>query len=187
MSRYVPSRLCLRAAFALWALAAATGWLALYWPPLMAAAAPLVAASGAFVFLALRPPIEVREQCLLVGRRAIPWAEIRSVERVRWNPPLVVRLTLADRSRRLLIYPGDRSACGSLLRQIRRASREALIEGRPYREFWGEVESAALGRRRLSGPRYRLLRPEDEAEVEKMYQRLRTVGRIDSKSSSDET
>ena len=36
------------------------------------------------------------------------------------------------------------------------------------------------------GPRYRILRPEDEAEVERLYQRLKTVGNLDQKNSTDE-
>ncbi len=35
--------------------------------------------------------------------------------------------------------------------------------------------------------RYPLLRPEDEAEVEKLYRRLKAVGSLDSKNSPDET
>jgi hypothetical protein len=35
-------------------------------------------------------------------------------------------------------------------------------------------------------PRYRILRPEDEAEVERLYQRLKTVGNLDQKNSTDE-
>ena len=41
-------------------------------------------------------------------------------------------------------------------------------------------------RRQLPPPRYRLLRPDDEAEVEKLYQRLKTVGHLDQKKTTDE-
>jgi len=34
-------------------------------------------------------------------------------------------------------------------------------------------------------PRYRILRPEDEAEVERLYQRLKTVGNLDQKTSDE--
>ena len=96
-----------------------------------------------------------------------------------------MRLTLFDDSRLLVIYPGDLDSCNSLLRHLRRLSRDALIDGIPYRQYWGEV--LAPGDRRLAqGPRYRLLRPEDEAEVEWMYQRLKTVGHLDQKNSPDE-
>ncbi len=35
-------------------------------------------------------------------------------------------------------------------------------------------------------PTYRLLREEDEAEVERLYHRLKKVGRLDSTNSNDE-
>ena len=34
-------------------------------------------------------------------------------------------------------------------------------------------------------PRYRILRPEDEAEVERLYQRLKAVGNLDQKNSDE--
>jgi hypothetical protein len=64
--------------------------------------------------------------------------------------------------------------------------RDALIDGIPYRQYWGEVLTANSGRKMLPSPRYRLLLPEDEAEVERLYQRLKAVGHIDPKNSSDE-
>ena len=41
-------------------------------------------------------------------------------------------------------------------------------------------------RKQAPVPRYRVLRPEDEAEVERLYQRLKTVGNLDQKNSTDE-
>jgi hypothetical protein len=38
----------------------------------------------------------------------------------------------------------------------------------------------------MPSPRYPLLRPEDEAEVERLYQRLKAVGHLDPKNSPDE-
>jgi hypothetical protein len=87
----------------------------------------------------------------------------------------------------LLIYPGNLDSCQALLRHLRRASRDALIDGVPYRQYWGEMlASAPEAKGQIAGPRYRLLRTEDEAEVERLYQRLKTVGNLDQKSSSDE-
>jgi hypothetical protein len=48
------------------------------------------------------------------------------------------------------------------------------------------MAAPTLERREPTPYRYPLLRPEDEAEVERLYQRLKTVGRLDSKSSTDE-
>ena len=38
----------------------------------------------------------------------------------------------------------------------------------------------------LDAPRYRVLRPEDEEEVERLYFLLKTVGHIDPRNSGDE-
>ena len=69
---------------------------------------------------------------------------------------------------------------------LRRLSRDALIDGIPYRQYWGEVLTSGVERKQPPAPRYRVLRPEDEAEVERLYQRLKTVGNLDQKNSTDE-
>jgi hypothetical protein len=113
--------------------------------------------------------------------------DIRRLDRTGWISPLIVRITLFDDSRLLLIFPGDLDSCNSLLRHLRRLSRDALIDGIPYRQYWGEVLApAASERKQVTQPRYRILRPEDEAEVERLYQRLKTVGNLDQKNSTDE-
>jgi hypothetical protein len=172
---------------AVWGLAAVAGWLAIGWPPAVVAMGLLLAISSILVFLGLRPPVELREKHLVVGTRAIPWEEIRQVDRGGWESLLCVHLSLIDGSRFRLIYPGDLDSANSLLRHIRRYARLALIEGKPYREFWGIASPALQERRSLPPQRYRLLRPEDEAEVERLYQQLKTAGRIDTRSSPDET
>ena len=40
--------------------------------------------------------------------------------------------------------------------------------------------------KQLNAPRYRVLRPEDEEEVERLYFLLKTVGHIDPRNSGDE-
>lgn len=116
--------------------------------------------------------------------RIIPWAQIRRLDRSA-TLPLIVQLTLADKTRILLVYPGDPDSSNSLLRHLRRFSREALIEGVPYRQFWGEAPAKPQDRRQAAPQRYPLLLPEDEADIERMFQRLKTVGHIDQKSSDD--
>jgi hypothetical protein len=113
--------------------------------------------------------------------------DIRRLDRTGWISPLIIRVTLFDDSRLLLIYPGDLDSCNSLLRHLRRLSRDALIDGIPYRQYWGEVLAPGNDRKQPAPlPRYRILRPEDEAEVERLYQRLKTVGNLDQKNSTDE-
>ena len=139
--------------------------------------------------LYLRPAVEIHEGYFSVGKRIVPWMDVRRLDILRldradWISPLVMRITLFDDTRFTLVYPGDIEACSGLLRNLRRLSRDALIDGVPYRQYWGEV--LASGGNEAAGPRYRLLRPEDEAEVERLYQRLKSVGHLDQKNSTDE-
>ena len=85
-----------------------------------------------------------------------------------------------------MIYPGDLDSANSLLRHIRRYAREALIDGIPHRQFWGEALPPGPERRQLASPRYQLLRQEDEAEVERLFRQLKAVGHLDPKKSGDE-
>ena len=164
---------------------AAWGATALGLPIFYVPAALFLLGAGVLLFLAFRPAIEIHEGYLSIGSRIIPWMDIRRLDRTGWISPLIVRVTLFDDSRLLLIYPGDLDSCNSLLRHLRRLSRDALIDGIPYRQYWGEV-LAPSERKQASLPRYRILRPEDEAEVERLYQRLKTVGNLDQKNSTDE-
>ena len=138
----------------------------------------MVTAVGLFV-LCGQPVIEIYDTHLQVGlvASAILWTDIRRVDQTNWKAPLATYLTLPGDNRILVIYPGKVEACDALLRFLRRHSREALIDGVTYRQFWGEP--APVERRQLAPPRYPLLRKEDEEEVERMFQRLKTVGHID--------
>ncbi len=121
----------------------------------------------------------------------IPWTEIRRIDGTRWTNPLLVYLSLIDGQRMALIFPGDAESINSLLRYLRRSARESLIDGVPYQQFWGEILPAPRERRSSSATKtatketpakFRVVRPEEEEEIERMLQRLRTVGHLDSKS-----
>lgn len=187
VARYTPSRRYLLFAVAALCGALLSGWIALRWPPAWVPAAIFSFSALALLAAISRPPIEVHETHLAVGRRAIPWGEVRRVDQTGWNAPLALHLTLARRERLLVFHPGTPESSANLLRNIRRYSREALLDGIPYREFWGESSASpqtALAPATLqpAPPRYPLLRPEDEEEVERMFQRLKSVGRIDQRS-----
>ena len=162
-----------------------TGWFALIWPLSWIATGLFLASAILFLYLASRPAVEIYEGHVKIGKHAIPWRHIRRLDRSA-NIPLMVRLTLADKTRILVIYPGDPNSSSGLLRSLRRHSREALIDGVPYRQFWGEAAVSAIARKKLEPPRYPLLLPDDEADVERMFQRLKSVGHLDQKTSSED-
>ncbi len=187
MTRYQPSRHYLQAAVAALLFCAFSGWVALRWTPASVAAGLFLGTAGIFFYCAWRPAIEIHESHLGIGKRQIPWSEIRRVDSTGWmSPLLLVHLTLLDDSRVLIVYPGDLDAANSLLRHLRRGAREALIDGIPHRQFWGASSSESSETKALSSPNYRLLRPEDEAEVERLYQRLKTVRHLDPDNFTDE-
>jgi hypothetical protein len=187
MTRFLPARHYQWFGIAAVALAGLIGWAAttLSLPIAYVPAGLVLLFAGLLLFLAFRPAIEIHEGYLSIGSRIIPWMDIRRLDRTGWISPLIVRVTLFDDSRLLLVYPGDLDSCNSLLRHLRRLSRDAMIDGIPYRQYWGEV-LAPSERKQSALPRYRILRPEDEAEVERLYQRLKTVGNLDQKNSTDE-
>jgi hypothetical protein len=187
MTRYLASRHYIWFGIAAAMLATFSAWIGLDWAAAYLPASLFLLTTGLLFFMALRPPIEVHEGYLAAGKRLVPWMDIRRVDRTGWISPLILRLTLFDDTRILLIYPGDLDSCNSLLRHIRRLSRDALIDGIPYRQYWGEVLTTPDERQPAAPPpRYRVLRAEDEAEVERLYQRLKAVGHLDQKKSRDE-
>jgi hypothetical protein len=196
-----------------------------------------------FAALALRPAIEIHETHLLIrgvaGLRTIPWEQIRHVDQVSWRwqirwlkdeKVLAVILALDGGDRLLVVHAGGFDSGRSLLRHLRRCAREALLDGIPYRQFWGQGEPehpqaerlrsehprseqtrpegalpestnlergnsertplrSRLGdaehdaRHRGSPPaapfKYPLLLAEDEAEIEHMFECLKSAGRLD--------
>jgi hypothetical protein len=173
------------------------------WSPAWIAAVFFALSAVILLAAACRPAIEIHETHLRIGRRDIAWSHIVRLDQTGWNVPLAVYLTLKDEAlkdaalkdealrdealkdkvRLLVIYPGDFDSSASLLRYLRRYAREALLDGIPYRQFWGEP--AANERKQLPLPRYPLLRPEDEEEVERLFQRLKTVGHLERRNPDE--
>lgn len=184
IARYRVSSLYLWAGLAALGLTGLSAWMSLNWPLCWVATFLFFLSAVAVLYLATRPAIEVFESHVKIGETAIPWRQIRRLDRSA-SVPLMVRLTLSDKSRVFVVYPGEPHAAGALLRNLRRFSREALIDGVPYRQFWGEAALAAESKKKAAAPHYPMLLPDDEAEVERMFQRLKSVGHLDQKTSED--
>src|SRR6266516_2731957 len=158
MMRYLPARQYLSFGIVAFALAGFSGWLGLGWAPAFISSALFLVSGAVLVYMAYRPAIEIHPHHLAIGARTVHWLDIRRVDRTGWVLPLIVRLTLFDDSRVTLIYPGNLDSCQALLRHLRRASRDALIDGVPYRQYWGEMLSSSPDAKGQTVPRYRLLR-----------------------------
>ena len=174
-----------------------SAWMGLRWAPSWMAAVLFAVSGAALSLVVMRPAIEIHETHLAIGRMTIPWREIERVDQTGWNAPLAVYLTLRGDHRIMLLYPGDADSSSSLLQRLRRHSRQALLDGIPYREFWGELplnarivtasgaQDPSVEARMGAPARYPLLRAEDEEEVERMFQRLKSVGHLESKNSEE--
>jgi len=185
MSRYTPARHYISFGIVALALAGFSGWLGLSWVPAFCPALLFLLTAAALLALAFRPAIKVGEAHLECGKRIIPWQDVRRVDRTGWISPLVVKLTMFDDEVVTVVYPGEVDCCKHLLRTVRQMATSASIDGVPYRQYWGELLGSNESRQ-LAAPRYRVLRPEDEEEVERLYFLLKTVGHIDPRNSGDE-
>jgi len=198
LARFTSSRLYV--SLTLFAVGGAlfSAWNALRWAPSWFAAVLFALSALALAAVTIRPVIEVYETHLAIGPRMIPWRDVARVDQTGWNTPLVVILTLQDRRRIHLIYSGDLDSSTSLLRHLRRFSREALLDGIPYREFWRDLAAASRTSEQSANSfpepadedasvpvRYPILLGEDEEEVERLFQRLKSVGHLESKGSDE--
>jgi hypothetical protein len=159
------------------ALAGFSAWLGMSWSPAFFPAAMFLLSAVLLLALAARPAITVHDDHVQIGKRIIPWEDVRSVDRTGWISPLVVKLSMFDDEAVWLVYPGEVDGCKHLLRTLRQMASYARIDGIPYRQYWGEMLGAQEARR-MASPRYRVLRIEDEEEVERLYFLLKTVGHI---------
>ncbi|MCC6363846.1 MAG: hypothetical protein IT165_09995 [Bryobacterales bacterium] len=177
--RYSPSKQYQYAGVAALVLALFCACFAINWPLAWIPTGLFLATGSLMILLGLMPSIEVHETHLAIGNRVIAWEEIRRLDGTGFVSPLLLNITLSTGRRILLVYPGGLDSSNVLLRHLRRMSKEALIDGVPYYQFWGETPAPALERAALPSPKYQILLPEDEADVERLYQRLKAVGRLD--------
>lgn len=146
--------------------------------------------SAGLFWLAARPVIEVNDEQFSIGDRAIAWREVREVNRSRFLSPLVIKLRLTNSRRRILIYPGEPDRIERLMFQLRKNSQQATFDGVAYRDYWTWLSlSGAQGDTSTLDHPVRMLSPDDEDEVERLYQKLKSVGRLDGRSteSSDDS
>ncbi len=146
--------------------------------------------SAGLFWLAARPVIEINDDQFSIGDRAIAWREVREVNRSRFLSPLVIKLRLTNSRHRILIYPGEPDRIERLMFQLRKNSQFATFDGVAYRDYWTWLSlSGGQGDTSTLDHPVRMLSPDDEDEVERLYQKLKSVGRLDGRStdSSDDS
>lgn len=189
MSRYLPSRTYLRAAWVAVAFGLGSTYVATRFLPVAVAAFLFFLSAVVLFLLFYRPLIEVHPKYLLVGRQRMAWHQLRQVNHSGWFAPLVVDLLLQDGARQTIVFAGDLDSSAMLLREMRFHAHGAMIDGVPHRDYWRhegtmvEPESVATTsetkKKKMAKPTYPLLSPGDEEEVERLYHRLKSVGRLD--------
>jgi len=165
-------------------LGAMSGWVGYQWLPAVVPASLFICTALLLFWLNFRPAIEVTDRELTIGKRVIPWSSIIKIQTTGWLTPLVLRLTMEGGGKALLIYPGDLESSSRLREIVTSCAPHALLDGQPQRKRQAIIAVRDSKNERLE--RYPLLTLEDEAEVERMVQRLREVGNLDSQSSSSE-
>ncbi len=160
-----------------------SGWVAWKWWPAIIPASLFLATAALLYWLNFRPAIEVTDRELIFGKYAIPWSSITRIETTGWLTPLVVKLTTEDNSRFTIIYPGDLESAGRLKEIIAACAPHALLDGHPQRKRQATITVRNSKNEKIE--HYPLLSANDEAEVERLFQRLREVGNLDSQNSQN--
>ncbi len=147
--------------------------------------------SAGLCWLANRPQIRTGEAQFNIGERAIAWREVREINSTRFLSPLLLKIKLTNARRVRLVYPGEPERIEQLLIQLRKHSELATFDGVAHRDYWTWM---GLNNKHAENPvleqPVKMVSSEEEEEIERLYQKLKTVGRLDSRvespNSSDE-
>lgn len=181
---YRPARQYLPASLTAFALAMFSAWCGMQWALAFLPAVMFIVSAVLLGYLGTRPPIEVNETGLRIGSKTLHWPDIERIDSTSWNSPLVLHLTLTGGDRRRLIYPGDVISADRLMRQIRRMARGAAMDGVVRPAALSEVAPIRADSAATQSERARLLRPEDEADILRIYRELERARRQGSRSVS---
>lgn len=199
---FLPSRWYARTGWLVLAGAAGFGSLSFRSPIFIALATATAIAAGVLLWLSARPLIRVGETQFNIGERAIAWREVKEMNRIKIVSPLILHIRLTNSRTKMLIYPGEVSRVEQLVHLLRKNSHLATFDGVAYRDYWTWSSMAGMHAQKSAGQLppgqkpmplleqpVRMLSRDEEDEIERMYQKLKTVGSLDSRidpSNSDE-
>ncbi len=138
--------------------------------------------------LAARPLIRIGETQFNIGERSVAWQEVREINSSRFLSPLILKIKLTNARHVMLIFPGEPERIEQLLFQLRKNSHLASFDGVAYRDYWTWLSlNGSQHENPVREQPVRMLSSEEEEEIERMYQKLKTVGRLDSRVDSSNT
>jgi hypothetical protein len=184
LTRYEPSRQFLYTGLVALLLGLMSTWVAWQWTPAVVPTVLFFAAGLFLLWLSTHPAIELNDRELSIGSRIIPWSAITHIESTGWLTPMVMKLKMENGRWILLIYAGDLENSGRLKETICACAPHALLDQQPQRQRQATI-SVKNGKSEQI-VRYPLLTVEDEAEVERLFQRLKEIGHLDSIQSPEE-
>jgi hypothetical protein len=140
--------------------------------------------AGGLFWLSVLPKIRVGTTQFHIGERTIAWQEVREINSSRFVSPLVLKLKLTNSRRKTLIFPGEPEQIARLMYQLRKNSSWAKFDGVAYRDYWtwNDIKEQSGSDSTKHSP-VRMLSQDDEEEIERMYQKLKGVGRLDSREA----
>ena len=163
--------------------------------------------AGFLLWLAVWPPVRLGETQFNIGDRAVAWREVRQINKPTLACPLVLDLKLTNSRHKWMIYPGDPERIEKLLWVLRKNCFMASFDGVPHREYWAwettakaattaaaaavekapvVVEQQAQPQEQPQQPPSRMVSQDEEDEIERMYQKLKAVGRLDTRLGGGE-
>lgn len=192
---FLPARVYSRSGWATAASCIIFGALGFRSPEFLIPIAVLAPVSLVLLWLGTRPPIQIQETQIGIGERVVVWREIEAINRVKISLPLILRFKLTNARRLLLIYPGKMEKIDYLVEVIRKCSHLATFDGVAYKDQWNWSATLGTGETKASvvpdpvveapkstaagPPPIRMLSEEEENEIERMFQKLKTVGSLD--------
>lgn len=177
MTRFAPSRHFVYMGIVAVMLGLMSGWVAWQWLPAVVPAF-LFLCSALFLFwLSLHPAIEITDRELAIGNKRIAWSSITRIETTGWLTPLVIKLTTENGQKTVVVFAGDLESSGRLKELICNCAPHAMLDGSPQRQR--QAILAVRNGKTSELEKHPILTVEDEAEVERMFQRLREVGNLD--------
>jgi hypothetical protein len=180
MTRFAPSKHFVYMGIIALLLGLMSAWVAWQWLPAIVPAVLFFASAAFLVWLSLHPVIEVTDREIAIGRKLIPWSSITRIDSTGWLTPLVLRLTMENGRSETMIFAGDFESSARLKETVCACAPHALLDGQPQRQR--QAILAVRNGRTAELERHPILTLEDEAEVERMVQRLRELGTLDSAS-----